>query len=48
MEPFLQAEFRDLPLLFGGFVQFGLGVIIEAALKNRQDLRRRFARWRTR
>jgi hypothetical protein len=39
LEPFLQPDVSNLPLLFGGFVKLGGGVVLEASSKNFQNLR---------
>jgi hypothetical protein len=43
LEPFSKPDLRNLPLLLGGFVKFGLCVIVEASPKNLQNLSRRLA-----
>jgi hypothetical protein len=43
LKPLSQPNLGDLPLLFRGFLQFGVLVIFQAAPQNLQNLRR--GRW---
>ena len=38
LEPFLQTDLHDLSLLFGGFAEFSLRVVLQAALTDFQNL----------